>query len=100
MKLHELISARYGCRFTAKLNKPAIDYYLQNSPQARCHFIFDMMLERRDFTLCSDDIRYMCEEATEVFPEMLEAFLWAAYEDVKKNRVKPKNLVIILDERP
>ena len=40
----------------------------------------------------------MSEIANEAFPELFEAFLYAAYEDFKKNHTKPKNLVIIISD--
>jgi len=40
----------------------------------------------------------MSEASKEVFPELFEAFLYAAYEDFKKNHVKPQNLVIIIPD--
>ena len=97
MKLHEIVSARYNCTFPAKLNKPAIEYYKDNSPHARCLFIFEMMESLNDYTLHRDELRYMIEEAPEVWVELFEAFLYAAYEDVKKNGKNPRNLVILFD---
>ena len=98
MKLHEFVSARYNCSFPAKLNKPAIEYYKNNSPHTRCLFIFEMMETLSDYTLHRDELRYMIEEAPEVWVELFEAYLYAAYEDVKKNGKKPKYLVIVLDD--
>jgi hypothetical protein len=40
----------------------------------------------------------MSEIANEAFPELFEAFLYAAYEDFKKKHAKPKNLVIIIPD--
>jgi hypothetical protein len=98
MKLHEIVSARYNCSFPAKLNKPAIEYYKNHSQGTRCLFIFEMMESLNDYTLHRDELRYMVEEAPEVWVELFEAYLYAAYEDVKKNGKKPKNLVIVLDD--
>ena len=98
MKLNEIVSARYNCSFPAKLNKPAIEYYREHSPHTRCLFIFDMMNTLNDYTLHRDELRYMVEEAHEVWAELFEAYLYAAYEDIKKNSKKPKNLVIVLDD--
>ena len=98
MKLNEIISARYNCSFPARLNKAAIEYYKNNSQYTRCLFIFDMMNRINDYTLHRDEFRYMCEEAPEVFPELFEAYLYASYEDFKRNKAKPKNLVIVLDD--
>ena len=98
MRLNEFISARYNCSFPAKLNKPAIEYYKNHSQGTRCLFIFDMMESLNDYTLHRDELRYMVEEAPEVWAELFEAYLYAAYEDVKKNGKKPKNLVIVLDD--
>lgn len=98
MKLHEIVSARYNCSFPAKLNKLAIKYYKNNSPHTRCLFIFEMMESLNDYTLHRDELRYMIEEAPEVWAELFEAFLYAAYEDIKKNGKKPRNLVIVLDD--
>ena len=98
MKLHEIVSARYNCSFPAKLNKSAINYYRNNSPHTRCLFIFELMENLNDYTLHRDELRYMCEEAPEVWTELFEAYLYAAYEDIKKNGKKPKNLVLILDD--
>lgn len=98
MKLHEIVSARYGCTFPARLNKPAVEYYKNNSPHCRCLFIVEMMESLNDYTLHHDELRYMVEEAPEVWIELFEAYLYAAYEDIKKNGRKPKNLVLILDD--
>ena len=98
MKLHEIVSARYNCSFPAKLTPAAIEFYKNNSPHCRCLFIVDMMLSLNDYTLHRDELRYMIEEAPEVWAELFEAYLYAAYEDVKKNGKKPKNLVIVLDD--
>ena len=98
MKLHEIVSARYNCSFPAKLNKPAIEYYKNHSQGTRCLFIFEMMESLNDYTLHRDELRYMIEEAPEVWVELFEAFLYAAYEEIKKNGKKPKNLVIVLDD--
>lgn len=98
MKLHEIVSARYNCSFPAKLNKTAIEYYKNNSQYTRCLFIFEMMNTLNDYTLHRDELRYMIEEAPEVWAELFEAYLYAAYEDVKKNGKKPRNLVIVLDD--
>lgn len=98
MKLHEIVSARYNCSFPAKLNKPAIEYYKNHSQGTRCLFIFEMMETLNDYTLHRDELRYMVEEDPEVWVVLFEAYLYAAYEDVKKNGRKPKNLVLILDD--
>ena len=98
MKLNEIVSARYNCSFPAKFNKSAIEYYKSNSPHGRCLFIFELMESLKDYTLHRDELRYMCEEAPEVWVELFEAYLYAAYEDIKKNGKKPKNLVIVLDD--
>ena len=98
MKLHEIVSARYNCSFPAKLNKPAIEYYKNHSQGTRCLFIFEMMESLNDYTLHRDELRYMVDEAPEVWVELFEAYLYAAYEDVKKNGKKPRNLVIVLDD--
>ena len=98
MKLHEIVSARFGCKFPAKYNKPAIDYYREHSQGTRCLFIFEMMNRLNDYTLHRDELAYMYEEAPEVWPELLEAFLYTAYEDVKRNGRKPKSLALILDD--
>ena len=98
MKLHEIVSARYNCSFPAKLNKPAIEYYKNHSQGTRCLFIFEMMETLNDYTLHRDELRYMVEEDPEVWAVLFEAYLYAAYEDVKKNGKKPRNLVIVLDD--
>ena len=98
MKLHEIVSARYNCSFPAKLNKPAVEYYKNTIHGNRCLFIFEMMESLNDYTLHRDELRYMCEEAPEVWPELFEAYLYAAYEEIKKNGKKPRNLVLILDD--
>ena len=98
MKLNEFVSAYYRCSFPARLNRAAIEYYRYNSQSARCYFFLEEMVRKNDYTLCRDDIHYMCEIASEAFPELFEAFLYAAYEDFKKNQIKPKNLVIIIPE--
>ena len=98
MKLNQLVSARYNCSFPAKLNRAAIEYYRMHSNGTQCLFIFDNMIMNKDFSLCTDDIEFMSEPsvASNVFPELFEAFLYAAYEDFKKNHIKPKNLIIII----
>ncbi len=100
MKLHEIVSARYGCLFPARYNKPAIEYYRRHSNGTQCLFIFDNMIRNNDFSLCAGDIRFMADPgiAPNVWPELFEAFLYAAYEDIKENKRKPKNLVIFLDD--
>lgn len=100
MKLHEIVSARYGCTFPTKYNKPAVEYYLDQIQEEwpSCRFIFEMLKELDDYTIHRDELRYMCEHAPDVWPALLEAFLYAAYEDIKKNGRKPKNLVLILDD--
>ena len=97
MKLNEIVSARYGCKFPSRYNRPAIEYYRKHSNGTQCLFIFDNMITKKDYTLCTDDIKFMCS-ITDVWPELFEAFLYAAYEDIKQNRVKPRNLVIFTDE--
>ena len=97
MKLHEIISARYSCKFPARYNKPAIEYYRTHSYGTQCLFIFDNMIHKNDFSLCNDDIQFFAD-VPNVWPELFEAFLYVAYEDIKKNHKKPKNLVIILDD--
>ncbi len=98
MKLNEFVSAYYRCSFPARLNRAAIAYYRDNSQSARCYFFLEEMVRKNDYKLHPDDIHFMSEIATEVFPELFEAFLYAAYEDFKKNRAKPKNLVIIIPD--
>ena len=98
MKLHEIVSARSNCSFPAKLNKLAIEYYKNHSQGTRCLFIFEMMESLNDYTLHRDELRYMIEEAPEVWAELFEAYLYAAYGYIKKNGKKPRNLVLILDD--
>ena len=98
MKLNEIVSARFSCSFPAKYNKVAIEYYRTHSQMKRCLFIFDLMEDLSNYTLHTDELKYMAEEAPEVWAELFEAFLYAAYEDIKRNSKKPKNLVIIIDE--
>lgn len=98
MKLNELVSAYYHCSFPTKLNCAAIAYYRDNSESTRCNFFLEEMVRKNDYTLHRDDIHFMSEAANEVFPELFEAFLYAAYEDFKKNQIKPKNLVIIIPD--
>ena len=62
-----------------------------------CRFC-GFMVRKNDYTLCRDDIHYMSEIANEAFSELFEAFLYAAYEDFKKNHIKPKNLTIIIGD--
>ena len=99
MKLNEAVSARFNCTFPAKYNKTALDYYYKQIKEewSSCVFIFDHMVKNNDYTLHRDELRYMCESAADVWSALLEAYLYAAYEDVKKNGRKPKNLVLILD---
>jgi hypothetical protein len=96
MKLNEFVAAYYHCSFPARLNRAAIAYYRDNSQSARCYFFLEEMVRKNDYTLCRDDIHFMSEAANEVFPELFEAFLYAAYQDFQKNHTKPKNLVIII----
>ena len=98
MKLNEIISAYYGCSFPAKLNRAAIEYYRDNSQSTRCYFFLEEMVRNNNYTLHRDDIQFMSEASKEVFPELFEAFLFAAYEDFKKNHSKSKNLVIIIPD--
>ena len=94
MKLNEIVSARYGCKFPARYNRSAIEYYRTHSCGTQCLFIFDNMIMNKDFSLCNDDIKFMSDPsvAPNVWPELFEAFLYTAYEDVKQNKVKPRNL--------
>lgn len=96
MKLNEIISAYYNCSFPARLNRAAIEYYRDNSQSTRCYFFLAKMMEENDYTLHPDDISFMAEASKEVFPELFEAFLYAAYQDFQKNHIKPKNLIIII----
>lgn len=100
MKLNEFVSAHYHCSFPAKLNRAAIDYYKTHSNGTQCLFVFENMIVNDDFSLCADDIAFMSQPfvATNVLPELFEAFLYAAYEDFKKNPVKPKNLAITIPD--
>ena len=100
MKLNEIVSARYGCKFPARYNKSAVEYYKENvfEKWPSCIFILDMMQSLNDYTVHQDELKYMCEHAPDVWPALLESFLYAAYEDVKKNGRKPRNLAILLDE--
>ncbi len=98
MKLNEFVSAYYRCSFPARLNPAAIAYYRDNSSSTRCYFFLEEMVRKNDYTLHRDDIHFMSEAANEVFPELFEAFLYAAYEDFKKNHIKPKNLTIIIPD--
>ena len=98
MKLNEIISAYYSCSFPAKLNRAAIEYYRDNSQSTRCYFFLEEMVRNNNYTLHRDDIQFMSEASKEVFPELFEAFLFAAYEDFKKNHSKSKNLVIIISD--
>ena len=98
MKLNEFVSAYYRCSFPARLNRAAIEYYRDNSLSTRCYFFLEEMVRKKDYTLHRDDIRFMSEVANEVFPELFEAFLYAAYEDFKKNQIKPTGLVVILPD--
>ena len=50
-----------------------------------------------DFVM-PDDIEFINGASKEVFPELFEGFLYAAYKDFKKNHAKPKNLVIIIPD--
>ena len=96
MKLNELISAYYNCSFPAKLNRAAIEYYRDNSQSGRCYFFLEEMVRNNNYTLNRVDIQFMSEASKEVFPELFEAFLYAAYQDFQKNHTKPKNLVLII----
>ena len=98
MKLNEFVSAYYNCSFPARLNRAAIEYYRDNSQGTQCYFFLEEMVRRNDYTLYPDDIRFMSEVAKEAFPELFEAFLYAAYQDFQKNHTKPKNLVIIISD--
>ena len=100
MKLNEFVSAHYNCSFPTKLNHAAIEYYRTHSKGTQCLFIFDNMIANNDFSLCTDDIKFMCEAfvSPNVFPELFEAFLYAAYEDFKKNHTKPQNLVLVIPD--
>lgn len=97
MKVNELISARYGCKFPASLNREAISYHLEKYPLSRCHFISDMMDSKEEYTLKKDEISAICE-FSEVLCELFESYLYAAYTSFSQNHKKPKTLVIILDD--
>ena len=97
MKLNEAVSACYSCCFPARYNKSAIEYYREHSRGTQCLFIFDNMIDKDDYTLCSDDLHFMSEVEV-VWAELFEAFLYTAYEDFKKNRKKPMNFVISIDD--
>ncbi len=56
------------------------------------------MTNTKDYTLHRNELRYMYENTPDVWSALLEAFLYAAYEDVKKNAKKPKDLVLFLDD--
>ena len=92
MKLHEFVGRHYGCNFPASLTELAVQYYLENSAGKRAGFVMNMMLELNDFTLHRDEARYMREEAPEALPELLEAYLFAAYRHVKEKGRKPRGL--------
>ena len=98
MKLNQAVSIRYGCKFPEKYNIPAIQYYKANSANTRCQFILDNMLDNNNFTLCKDDIHFMTSLSAETWSELLEAFLYASYQDVKQHHRKPKNLLVDLDD--
>ena len=98
MKLNEFVSAHFNCSFPAKLNHAAVVYYRDNSRTTSCYFFLEEMVRKNDYTLCSDDVHFMSETAKEAIHELFEAFLYAAYEDFKKNHVKPKNLVITIPD--
>ena len=100
MKLNEFVSKYYRCSFPESFNLSAIEYYRKHSDGTQCLFIFDNMIANKDFSLCDDDIKFMNEPfvAFNVFPELFEAFLYAAYEDFKKTHIKPKNLVIVIPD--
>lgn len=98
MKLNEFISAYYHCSFPARLNRAAIEYYRDNSESTGCYFFLREMVRKNDYTLHLDDIRFMSEMASVAFPELFEAYLFAAYDDFKKRHVKPRKLMIILDD--
>ena len=94
-----MVSARYGCKFPAKYNKPAISYYREHISETwpTCMFIFNLMDELNDYTIGRDELQHMCEDAPEVWPALFESFIYVAYEDIKKNGRKPKNLVLVFD---
>ena len=98
MKLNELVSAYYRCSFPTRLNRAAIAYYRENSPSARCYFFLEEMVIKNDYSLHRDDIRFISEAQNEIFPELFEAFLYAAYEDVKKHQMKPRGLTVIIPD--
>ena len=100
MKLNELVSEYYHCSFPARLNRAAIEYYRAHSDGTQCLFIFDNMIANKDFSLCADDVEFMSGPAVapNVFPELFEAFLYAAYEDFKENRIKPGELVVVIPD--
>lgn len=99
MKLNEFVSACYGnCYFPARLNRAAIEYYRDNSENTACYFFLAEMVRKNDYTLCTDDIRFITEGASVALPELFEAFLYASLEDFRRNKMKPKTLIIVLPE--
>ncbi len=98
MKLNELISKRYNCKFPQYLTVPAIHYYREHSRGTRCLFFLEEILRTKDSELHPDVISYMEDVAPEGYPELFEAYLFAAYEEVKENPKKPRGIVIVLGE--
>ena len=98
MKLNEFISAYYNCSFPERLNRAAIEYYRENSAGTQCNFFLYEMVRNNNYTMHTDDIRFITEVAPIAFPELFEAFLYAAYDDFKKKKIKPKKLMIIIHE--
>ena len=90
-------TARNPYLWTEERFEKTVAYVDENGQE---HWLFDNMIMNKDFSLCADDIKFMSETfvAPNVFPELFEAFLYAAYEDFKKNHIKPKNLMIVIPD--
>lgn len=97
MKLNELISARYNCKFPAILNPCAAQYYLHNSTNTECGFIIEEMMRTKNYELHTDEIRYMCEMSEKIFADLFEAYVYASWEKLLEKGERPKTLIIVLD---
>lgn len=90
MKLNELVSLAYGTLFPPHLTRTAVEYYLDGHAKGPgCAFFLEDMVKRNDFTLSLDELHYLKYDAPRAFPDLYEAFLYAAYQGAKQFRPMP-----------
>ena len=97
MRINEVVSSYYGCKFPHRLTKKAIEHYRENSREAKAMFILDDMIRTNDYTVENDTLRYIVEEIPDALPELFAAYLYAAAEDVRANPSKGRSIVVMID---